>query len=154
MNGILYYSSISWNTALVAEGWVEYFRLAGVNLTIQNLAADTTWQPTQGTYDFVLLACGTYGHGQLQNILRNCTENLWEDTELKWLPCAAIGLGDHRYDVEYNMYAGDILENWLREHGGRIVIPTLKINRSPVKEKNANKVREWAKSFAHNLRNP
>ncbi len=133
MHGTLYYSSISGNTALVGEALQEYFRQAGITLTLQNVAEDTTWQ--EGG-DFVLLGCGTYGHGQLQNMIRTCIEKTWESVRLKNTPCAAIGLGDHRYDLEYNMYSADILESWLREHGGNIICPPLRINRSPIKPNN------------------
>lgn len=56
MHGILYYSTISGNTALVAEAIQEFMAKAGITLTLQDLAEDTTWQ--EG--DFVILACGTY----------------------------------------------------------------------------------------------
>lgn len=132
MHGTLYYSSISGNTALVGEALQEHFRQAGITLTLQNVAEDTTWQES----DFVLLGCGTYGHGQLEKSLRRCVEETWKDIKLKNIACTAIGLGDHRYDREYNMYAADILETWLREHGGNIISSPLRINRSPVKPNN------------------
>lgn len=133
MHGTLYYSSISGNTALIGEALQEYFRQGGITLSLQNVAEDTNWQ--EGN-DFVLLGCGTYGHGQLEKSLRRCVEETWKDMKLKNIPCAAIGLGDHRYDLEYNMYSADMLESWLCEHGGNIICPPLRINRSPIKPNN------------------
>ncbi len=149
MNGILYYSSISGNTRLVGEALQESFRIAGVTLLLQNVAEDTTWQDE---VDFFLLGCGTYGHGQLQNLMRQCVEKEWKDKKLNHLSGAAIGLGDHRYDREYNMYAADMFEGWIQEHGGNLISPALKINRSPVKPNNQKIIENWAKNFITTLR--
>lgn len=112
MHGVLYYSTISGNTRLVGEALQGIFANAGITLTLQDVAEDTTWQDE---VDFALFGCGTYGHGQLQNAIRQCVETEWTDRRIK-IPCAAIGLGDHRYDREYNMYAADMLEKWITEH--------------------------------------
>lgn len=149
MHGTFYFSSISGNTALVAETLQEFFRRAGITLTLQNVAEDMAWQDGN---DFVLIWCGTYGHGQLQNMIRVWLEKTWENVRLKNLPCAAIGLGDHRYDLEYNTYAADMIESWLREHGGNILSPALRINRSPVKPNNQKIIENWAKNFTTLLR--
>jgi flavodoxin len=148
MQGILYYSSISGNTALVAEAIRSIFANAGITLTLQNVVEDTTWQDE---VDFALFGCGTYGHGQLQSVLRKCTEETWKEKKIK-IPCAAIGLGDHRYDVEYNMYAADILEDWIHEHGGSLITTALRINRSPLKPNNQKIIENWAKNFITTLR--
>ncbi len=117
MHGVFYYSTISGNTALVAEAVQGIFSQAGITLILQDVAEDRTWQDE---VDFALFGCGTYGHGQLQNTMRQCVETEWVDRMIK-VPCAVIGLGDHRYDREYNMYAADILENWIRERSERLL---------------------------------
>lgn len=149
MQGILYYSTISGNTRLVGEAFQSIFANAGITLTLQNIAENTVWQDE---VDFVLLGCGTYGHGQLQSLIRQCVEKEWKEVKLKNLPCAAIGLGDHRYDREYNMYAADMLEDWIHEHGGSIIHTALRINRSPVKPNNVKIIENWAKNFIISLR--
>lgn len=148
MHGVFYYSSISGNTSLVAEAIEGIFAQAGITLTLQNVAENRTWQDE---VDFVLFGCGTYGHGQLQNMMRQCVETEWVTRTIK-VPCAVIGLGDHRYDREYNMYSADILENWVREHGGTPLCPALRINRSPVKPNNAKIIENWAQNFIISLR--
>jgi flavodoxin len=57
MHGILYYSTISGNTRLVGEALQEFFRIAGITLTLQDLAENNAWQDES---DFALFACGTY----------------------------------------------------------------------------------------------
>jgi flavodoxin len=84
--------------------------------------------------------------------MRQCLEQNWKEKKMKNLPCAAIGLGDHRYDQEYNMYAADIIESWLSEHGGNILCPPLRINRSPLKPNNQKIIENWAKNFIQTLR--
>ena len=176
MHGILYYSSISGNTALVAEAIRDSLWKAGIELTLQNVAENTLWHPLKSTEcqvpsaqteaekigtlnsklgtspDFILLGCGTYGHGQLQNMLRQCLEKTWKDVYLAGISCAAFGLGDHRYDREYNIYAANLLEDWLREHGGNILCPALRINRSPIKPSNQKIIETWAENFITSIR--
>ncbi|MBP6921661.1 flavodoxin family protein [Candidatus Gracilibacteria bacterium] len=148
MHGVFYYSTISGNTALVAEAVQGIFSQAGITLILQDVAEDRTWQDE---VDFALFGCGTYGHGQLQNTMRQCVETEWVDRMIK-VPCAVIGLGDHRYDREYNMYAADILENWIRERSERLLGPALRINRSPLKLNNQKTIENWAKNFINSLR--
>lgn len=148
MHGILYYTTISGNTALVAEAVQGILWNIGITLILQNLSQDITWQ---NEVDFMIFGCGTYGHGQLQSLMRTTLENTWKNRELKNIPCAAIGLGDHRYDQEYNMYAADHIESWIIEHGGNLISPALRINRSPLKQNNQKIIENWAKSFINNL---
>jgi len=148
MHGVLYYSTISGNTRLVGEALQGLFQKAGISLVLQDVAEDRTWQDE---VDFALFGCGTYGHGQLQNTMRQSVEREWAEKKIR-IPCAAIGLGDHRYDLEYNMYAGDILENWLREHGGNVISSALRINRSPLKPNNQKIIENWAQNFIISLR--
>ena len=159
MQGTFYYSTVSGNTRLVGEALQESFRIAGVTLLLQDVAEDSIWgkeewrmKNEEWMNSFVIFACWTYGHGQLQSTMRKCCEETWKSIQLKWLPCAAIGLGDHRYDREYNMYAADILENWICKHGWNLTCPALRINRSPIKPNNQKIIENWAKSFIQNLR--
>jgi flavodoxin len=149
MQAILYYSTISGNTRLVGEALQGIFANAGITLTLQDVAEDTTWQDE---VDFFLIGCGTYGHGQLQNLMRQCVEKEWKDKRLNNLSGVAVGLGDHRYDREYNIYAADMLESWIQEHGGNLICPALKINRSPIKTNNQKIIENWAKNFITSLR--
>jgi flavodoxin len=84
--------------------------------------------------------------------MRQCVEKIWKDVKLKSLPCVAIGLGDHRYDREYNIYAADILEDWIHEHGGNLITTALRVNRSPLKPNNQKIIENWAKNFIISLR--
>ncbi len=148
MHGILYYSTISGNTRLVGEALQGIFANAGITLTLQDVAEDTAWQDE---VDFTLFGSGTYAHGMIEKSLRKCVEEIWKDKNIR-IPCAAIGLGDHRYDVEYNIYSADQLESWIIEHGGTLVCPALRINRSPVKPNNQKIIENWARNCIISLR--
>lgn len=158
MHGIFYYSTISWNTRLVGEALQGFLKNAGVTLDLQDLVLNNSLE-IQSTkdkvqndgIDFIMFACGTYGHGQLEKTMRKCMEETWKDVKLNWIPCAAIGLGDHRYDLEYNMYAGVLLENWIGEHGGELIYPALRINRSPLKPNNQKIMENWAWIFCQKI---
>lgn len=149
MHGILYYSTISGNTRLVGEALVEHFRIMGVTLTLQDVAEDTIWQDE---IDFALFGSGTYAHGMIEKSLRKFLEEILKEKRLKKIPCAAIGLGDHRYDREYNMYAANQIESWIQERDGALVCPALKINRSPLKPNNQKIIEAWARNFITTLR--
>lgn len=146
MNGVLYYSTISGNTRLVGEALQNIFSNAGIILALQNVAENITWQ---NEINFAIFGSGTYAHGMIEKNLRKCIEENWKDKTIL-IPCAAIGLGDHRYDREYNMYAADQLESWIIEHGG-IPFSPLKINRSPLKVNNQKIMENWANNFITHL---
>ncbi len=118
MHGILYYSTISGNTRLVGEALVELFQKSDITLLLQDVAVDTTWQED---IDFALFGSGTYGHGMIEKSLRKFLEEILKEKKLRHIPYAAIGLGDHRYDREYNVYAADQIELWIQEHGGTVM---------------------------------
>lgn len=151
MHGIFYYSTVSWNTRLVGEALQGIVNNAGVTLELQDLAIDNSIWIQNDEIDFMMFACGTYGHGQLEKTMRKCMEETWRDVKLRWIPCAAIGLGDHRYDLEYNMYAADIIEQWIDEHRGKIISPALRINRSPLKPINQKIIENWAWIFCQKI---
>jgi flavodoxin len=89
MHGVLYYSTISGNTRLVGEALQGIFANAGITLTLQDVAEDTTWNKEERKDkkeemmdDFLIFACGTYGHGQLEKTMRKCCEETWKDVKL------------------------------------------------------------------------
>ncbi len=147
MNGVFYYSTISGNTRLVWERLQELFQEAWITLSLQNLTQDIAWKES----DFALFGCGTYWHGQIQNILRHQLETIWKEKDLQEFLCAAIGLWDHRYDLEYNTYAAVQVETWIQEHNGQLASPALRINRSPLKPSNQAIIEEWARNFSDKI---
>jgi flavodoxin len=69
-----------------------------------------------------------------------------KDFDLHLKSCAAIGLGDNKYDNEYNMESANILDNYITTHNGNICIEPLKINKSPLPHL-YNNVETWVQHF-------
>jgi flavodoxin len=97
MHGVLYYSTISGNTRLVGEALQGTFANAGITLTLQDVAEDTTWnkeaRKDKKEVDgctFLIFACGTYGHGHARKKSEKMlSRRLWKDVkhELNPLCC-------------------------------------------------------------------
>jgi flavodoxin len=81
--------------------------------------------------DFLLLASPTYGHGQLQEHMSAFLKRM-NTLDLKGMPCAAIGLGDPKYEAQYHIESAPVLERFLESHGGKLILPALRISRTPV----------------------
>jgi flavodoxin I len=64
--------------------------------------------------------------------------------DLAGKPCACIGLGDIRYF--YTARAADHLQNYVKAHHGRLIVPTLKIIDEPYGQEEA--VRAWGEQLA------
>jgi flavodoxin len=81
--------------------------------------------------DVCVLASPTYGHGSLETTMEAFVEKM-RGMDLKGKPCAVIGLGDPRYEAQYHIESAPLLEKAITEAGGKLVIPSLKISRTPV----------------------
>jgi len=82
-------------------------------------------------YDICILASPTYGHGLLEDHMFKFLKGI-KDINLKGKPCAVIGLGDPKYEAQYHIESAPILEQKLTSAGGKIVLPALRISRTPV----------------------
>lgn len=81
--------------------------------------------------EILILASPTYGHGALQEHMLAFTKGLG-DVDLKGKPCAVIGVGDPKYEAQYHIESAAILEEFLKDHGGKLLLPVLRISRTPV----------------------
>ena len=100
--------------------------------------------------DVYIFACGTYGHGVLQE---NMTKFLYKynpKIDLENKPCAAIGLGDDKYDSEYNMASAVLLKEFIQLHNGENIIEPLKINKSPLPHL-YKEIQAWGEEFLKQL---
>ena len=61
-----------------------------------------------------------------------------------------IGLGDPKYDDDYNIESAVILQKFLEERNGNMTIENLAINRSPIPQLET-KVRDWAEKLSKKL---
>ena len=82
-------------------------------------------------HDVCVLASPTYGHGLLEAHMAKFVKGL-KEIDLKNKPCAVIGLGDPKYEAQYHIESAPILEKKLTDAGGKILLPALRISRTPV----------------------
>lgn len=81
--------------------------------------------------DFLILASPTYGHGQLEDNFHRMWPK-FQKVKLNKLPCAVIALGDPKYEMDYLLESANILTEFIKEHGGVIVLDPLKLAKNPL----------------------
>lgn len=145
------YGTTGGNTAIVVENvqavlekhkhkvTVEKAEIADVNKLDQN--------------DCLILASPTYGHGLLEE---HMLRTFWKEAkkasiDLSEHKCAIIGLGDPKYDPDYNIESAVILQKFCEDRGGELVIENLAINRSPIPQLESV-VKPWAEKLSKLLK--
>jgi len=130
MKTILFvYGTVGGNTQLVVEAVAGLLAEHGFKTKIQ--PAEATKPEDLLDSDAVILASPTYGHGFLESTMAKFVASL-AGLSLKGKPAAAIGLGDPKYELQYHLESAPLLEKALVGLGGKILIPALRISRTPV----------------------
>lgn len=93
-------------------------------------------------HDLLILACGTYEHGELEDHFRYSFWPRIQKLDLTGQKAAVIGLGDSKYDTDYNIESGRILAKYIETHNGELIHENLMINRCPLSQLET-KVQEW-----------
>jgi flavodoxin len=123
------FGSTGGNTELVCHRVKQLLETAGATVCIKRVEhcniTDATANP------ICILAASTYGHGILQDHFIPFKRQL-QTADLASNSFAVIGLGDDKYDAEYNVESATILEDAVQQGGGEIILPALRINRSPI----------------------
>ena len=123
------YGSTGGNTEMVVENVSELLKAKKHKVVIQR--AETSDVKEILKYDVCVLASPTYGHGLLEGHMAKFVKGL-KEVDLKGKPCAVIGLGDPKYEAQYHIESAPILEKRLTDAGGKILLPALRISRTPV----------------------
>lgn len=95
-----------------------------------------------------IFAGSTYGQGLLQEDIKALFSK--HDFSLKRRKCAVIGLGDNKYNVEYVIEAANILEEKIKERNGKLIIGSLRINKTPVTHLDKS-IEKWAEELSKNI---
>ena len=101
-------------------------------------------------HDLLILACPTYEHGQLEDHFRLSFWPRIQGINLGGQKCVVIGLGDSKYDTDYNVESGRILQHYVETHNGELIQKSLMINKSPLPQLE-NTVQEWAENLSEKL---
>lgn len=141
------YGSTSGNTELVSDKVAQVLGAAGHVVTTQRVERSSS-EDIAGN-DLTILASSTYGHGVLQEHFEQHGQRLLGG-DLTGQRFAVIGLGDPKYDSEYNIESAAILEKMVLDHGGELVCDSLRVNRNPI-PKLAKNVTAWATALATTL---
>lgn len=108
-------------------------------------------------YDAVLLGSCTWlgkgkglaAEGQLQEHMSAFVEQA-QLLDLAHKPCAVFGLGDSSYT--HFCAAADHLEKFVQEHGGRLIVPSLRIDGYYFdRDQNDKLVNDWGQGVIHAL---
>jgi len=101
-------------------------------------------------HDLLILACPTYEHGQLEDHFKLAFWPRIQDVDLMGQKCAVIGLGDSKYDTDYNIESGRILQKYVETHNGELICENLMINKSPLAQLET-KAKDWAENLIKKL---
>ena len=136
------FASTSGHTEYVVETLAPLLRKAGMTVETQRVELAKPEDLLRG--DVLILASSTWNtgniEGQLNPHMHIFLKELAKDVALNGKKAALIALGDARY--HYTANASVHLEEFVKMHDGRLIIPTLKIINEPYGQESA--VQTWA----------
>jgi flavodoxin I len=141
------FASTSGHTEYVVEALIDSLKSIIPDWEIKETMAEKTQPQDLLRGDVLLLASATWNTGGIEGQLNPHMWVLLQDKaktlDLAGKPCACIGLGDRRYF--YKARAADHLQQYVKAHHGRLIVPTLKIMGEPYGQEEA--VRAWGKQL-------
>jgi len=144
---LIIYGSTGGNTELVCDKVSEVLSSSNHRVIVKR-AEQSSVSDLEG-FDVLVFASSTYGQGLLQDYIEPLYFEI-KKTGLNGKKCAVIGLGDNKYNVEYVVEAARILENMVKDSDGELVIPPLRINKTPVVQLNTS-IKEWAEKLSKEI---
>lgn len=142
------YGTAGGNTKLVCEKVVEVLTTKGHRIELFD--AIKTTPADIGAYDALILACPTYGIGELEEHFENFLEQL-NAVDLKGHKCAIIGLGDPKYDLDYHLESAKIIMDFLKKKEAQILYMPLRISKNPLPLIEQGFVDRWAEKISELL---
>ncbi|MCY9183991.1 flavodoxin [Bacillus halotolerans] len=141
---LLVYATMSGNTEAMAdliekglqEAEAEVDRFEAMDIDDAELFND---------YEHIILGTYTWGDGDLPDEFLDLAEEM-EALDFTGKTCAVFGSGDTAY--EYFCGAVDTLEEKIKERGGEIVLPSVKVEMNPEGEEEEEVLKEFGRQFA------
>jgi flavodoxin len=130
---LIVFSSIGGNTELVVQKvtqMIEASEQAIVDV-IRVDSFDMTKPELLDDYNCLILASPTYGQGTIEVHFPPFLKAI--KSKIANRNCAVIGLGDNKYYPEYLTESGAILEKYITDNGGNLLVPALRIGMPPIK---------------------
>jgi flavodoxin I len=125
---LIAYTSIGGNTELVVQ---KVTSLLSNNFEVDTQRVDVLGPDSFNDYSCIILASPTYGQGTVEDHMSKYLKLVKSNTSGKSF--AIIGLGDNKYYPEYLSESGAILEKFVTDNGGNLLIPALRIGMPPIK---------------------
>jgi Flavodoxins len=144
MTTTIIYSSIGGNTELVVKKVGQILCEEGVSTEI--FRVENVDFRLFEKRQFWVLASPTYHQGELEKGFQNFL-NSFRKLNLENNKFAVVGLGDRRYYSEYLCDSAKILEDFVSEAKGELLLPSLRIGTNPLPLLNSTVV-NWSKRLA------
>ncbi|NCP66813.1 flavodoxin family protein [bacterium] len=138
------YGSNSGNTKMVCEYIAAFLSEHGHLVKIDR--CEHYPEDKLSGHDLLILGCSTYEHGALEDHFRYSFWPRIQDIDLAGQKAAVVGLGDSKYDTDYNIESGRILAKYIEEHNGELVHENLMINKCPLSQLE-HKVKIWVEDL-------
>ena len=130
---LIVFSSIGGNTELVVQKVTQLVeaseRVSADVIRVDSF--DMTKPELLDQYNCLILASPTYGQGTIETHFSPFLKLIKSKIAAK--NCAVIGLGDNKYYPEYLTESGAILEKYVTDNGGNLLVPALRIGMPPIK---------------------
>ncbi|MBI4232541.1 flavodoxin family protein [Candidatus Peregrinibacteria bacterium] len=137
------YGSGGGNTELVCEKVAEV--LEQKKHKVKLLKAKLTEPKDVGSFDLLILASPTYGHGLYERFFAGFMAKAESELDVAGKKCATIGLGDMIYDPDYHVESGKMIQQFLKRKGALMPIIPLFVTKSPVPHLEG-RIQSWAES--------
>ncbi len=135
------------NTEIVCQRVEEVLVAKGHEVSL--LKAKVSEPEDIGSFDLLILASPTYGHGQLEKYFGVFLSKL-EKVDLKGRLAAIIGLGDPKYDSDYHIESAKVMMDFFKRKEAELVYMPCRVSRCPLKLLD-NYVTMWAEKLSEKL---
>lgn len=137
------YSSLGGNTEFVVKVVAQVLKESGNEVVVER--CEQSKIPGIFESDCLVVAAPTYGHGEPDKRFAKFLEEN-KTLDLNNHPVALIGLGDSKYDDDYNMAILPRMMKFVKDGNGKQVHFPLAINKSPLPHIES-KIIPWAEGL-------
>lgn len=148
MSVLIVYGTVGGNTELVARKAEEVLGQNEVDVHVSRV--ETTDPGEVLNHEVVILASPTYYHGETEANFPPFLKEL-KKLDLNGKKFVAVGLGDKKYYPEYLCDAAKVFEDFIKEVGGEMFAPSLRIGTSPALVLDTM-VKNWAERVAKKIK--
>lgn len=146
------YASTSGHTEFVIERVAALLSKILPDLTVELLKAERAEKKDLERADILLLGSATWNlsgvEGQLNPHMHELLMNRAADAALQGKPVAVVSLGDDRY--YYRTRCTEHLQRFIREHGGKPLLPPLVILNEPYDQ--GERIDRWTQKLSESVR--